>query len=190
MLWWTNTHGHRPLQQNLCLIWTLIAPQNSSSAPTRTPCCSQNGSRDTTSSPKPKHPISHLCPPNPPLSHSLTTPRRTEHLPSTHTGQRKGKTKAKAFEEGKSTHQQPLQSPQLHNLLCTCHTSYPDSSGSKLKFPSGWWEEGRHRAGCSFHTLFTTYQVLKKKTPNFTGLGIVTCVKHPQDYPNSASANE
>lgn len=155
VLGWTNTHGHRPLQQSSCLIWMLIAPQNSSSAPTRTPsaptetaCCSQSGSRDTTtSSAKPKHSISPLCSPkSSPGPFSLTTPRRTEHLPSTQTGQRKGKTKAKAFEEGKSTHRQPLQNLQTHNLLCTCHTSHPGSSGSKLKFPSGWWEEGRHRA--------------------------------------------
>lgn len=102
--------------------------------------------------------FSSLPPKSFPGPFPLTTPRRTEHLPSTQTDQRKGKTKA--FEEGKSTHQQPLQNPQLLNLLCTCHI-YPDSSGSKLKFLSGWWEEGRHRAGCSFHTLLTTYQVLK-----------------------------
>lgn len=80
VLWWTNTHGHRPLQQNSCLIWMLIAPQNSSSAPTWTPCCSQSASRDTTSSPKPKHPISHLCPPNPPLGHSLSPHHNVQNI--------------------------------------------------------------------------------------------------------------
>lgn len=79
--WGGQTHTDTdPFQQSSYLIWMLIAPQNSSlaptwtpSAPTETACCSQSGSRDTTSTlPSPNTPFVTSAPPNPPLGRSLS----------------------------------------------------------------------------------------------------------------------
>lgn len=109
-----------------CLIWTLIAPQNTSLSPA--PSFTRKYTTSAASVVKNRHrnpfrdQIPHFLPPHPkdpPPASSLhpTTTYVTSLLRSSNES-KKNKIKMKAFEEGSSQHQQ---TSWLHDLLCAHH---------------------------------------------------------------------
>lgn len=130
-------------------------------------------------------------PPNPPLGHSLSPHHDVQNI-SPQLTQIKEKEKPK---------QRPLRRENPHtNSPCktlsstTCSapaTHHIQTALDLAEIP--FRMVGRRQAQSRMllpHPFHNIASLKKKKKPNFTGLRIVTCVKHPQDHSNSASANK